>query len=124
METSERLYHVVAINERTGRKERLTAYRDTHAACVTILSKQVPYPGIRKQLEDAPMDDIDIIIATARKCSEELLATGWALRGEHYWIGSHVVDLDTALARPSTIEEREDMARRVRLLLDAAYKGP
>jgi len=50
----ERRYHVVAINERTGRKDYLTATPDTHAACCTILSKQTPHKDVRKQLEEAP----------------------------------------------------------------------
>lgn len=35
-----RLYHIVAINERTGRKTYLTSYPDTHEHCCTIMSKQ------------------------------------------------------------------------------------
>lgn len=47
----ERLYHVVAINARTGRKVYLTSAPDTHSACRTILRKQTSHKDVRKQLE-------------------------------------------------------------------------
>lgn len=50
----ERLYHVVAINERTGRKEYLTATPVTHQEGVTIMRKQSgPHRDVRIQLEPA-----------------------------------------------------------------------
>lgn len=48
---AERMYHVVAINERTGKKEYLTATPVTHQEALTILSKQRPHKDVRKQLE-------------------------------------------------------------------------
>jgi len=48
----ERLYHIVAINEKTGNKTYLTAYPMNHKKCCVMLSKQSHYPTIRKQLEE------------------------------------------------------------------------
>ena len=50
----ERMYHVVAINERTGRKDYLTMTPVTHHEGVTIVRKQSgPHKDVRIQLEDA-----------------------------------------------------------------------
>lgn len=37
---TKRLYHVVAINDRTGRREQQTTYPMTHAECCTFKAKQ------------------------------------------------------------------------------------
>ena len=47
-----RLYHIVAINERTGRKTRMTRYPDTHEACCVMLKKFSYHPARRLQLEE------------------------------------------------------------------------
>jgi hypothetical protein len=57
MKDATRLYHVVAINERTGRKEYLTATPCTHQEGVTIMSKITRRPKglglrVRIQLEE------------------------------------------------------------------------
>lgn len=48
---TERLYHLVAINEKTGEKVYLTRYPDTHKACCTMKSKFSYHPARRIQLE-------------------------------------------------------------------------
>lgn len=53
-----RLYHVVAINEKTGKKEYCTAYAVPHKDACTILSKfpRGHEPGwrhVRMQLEES-----------------------------------------------------------------------
>jgi hypothetical protein len=48
-----RLYHIVAINERSGRKEYLTAYPMPHQPACVMLLKQGIHPLVRKQLEEA-----------------------------------------------------------------------
>lgn len=51
----ERQYHVVAINERTGFKERLTSYPVGHEVAVRIQDKSgAAAPNVRKQLEEVP----------------------------------------------------------------------
>lgn len=50
--TARRLYHVVVIVERTGRKEYMTATPVTHAEGCTILRKLTRYPWRREQLEE------------------------------------------------------------------------
>ena len=45
------LFHVVAINERTGAKVYMTGAPVTHAEGCTILRKISTYPGRRVQLE-------------------------------------------------------------------------
>jgi hypothetical protein len=47
-----RRYHVVVINERTGRKVQMTAYPCTHAEGCALLRKLTDYPWRRKQLEE------------------------------------------------------------------------
>jgi hypothetical protein len=47
-----RLYHLVAINERTGAKTYLTGYADTHEACCTMKSRFSYHPARRIQLEE------------------------------------------------------------------------
>ena len=49
---SERKYHLVAINERTGKKVYLTGYAMTHAECVVMKSKFSYHPARRIQLEE------------------------------------------------------------------------
>lgn len=49
---TERMYHVVVIVERTGHKERMTAFPVTHAEGCTILSKLTHYSWRREQLEE------------------------------------------------------------------------
>lgn len=48
-----RCYHVVVINERTGKKVRMSASPVTHAEGVTWLSKLTKYKWRRNQLEPA-----------------------------------------------------------------------
>lgn len=47
-----RLYHIVAINEKTGKKEYLTTYPMPHDDCCVMLSKQSKHEHVRKQLEE------------------------------------------------------------------------
>ena len=49
----ERLYHLVAINERTGKRTRLTSYPMDHRHAVTMKSKFNPHKDVRIQLEPA-----------------------------------------------------------------------
>lgn len=42
-----RLYHIEAVNDRTGRRVRLTGYPMPHAQCVIMKSKQTPRPTVR-----------------------------------------------------------------------------
>lgn len=48
----ERLYHIVAINERTGAKVYCTRYPTNHKDSCVMLSKFTPHKGIRCQLEE------------------------------------------------------------------------
>jgi len=48
----ERLYHIVAINERTGVKVYMTGYPMTHKECCTMKSKITKYKWRRLQLEE------------------------------------------------------------------------
>ena len=49
-----RLYHIVAINERTGRYQRQTSYPMDHQHCMTMKSKMSrPHEDIRIQLVEA-----------------------------------------------------------------------
>jgi len=50
---AERMYHVIAINERTGKKTYLTRTPVTHQEALTVLRKQRPHKDVRKQLEPA-----------------------------------------------------------------------
>lgn len=52
MPAPRRLYHVVAINERTGATEILTGYPVPHDKACRILSRQTPHNYVRKQLEE------------------------------------------------------------------------
>lgn len=38
--THERLYHLIAVNDKTGRHTQLTAYPTTHEKCMIMKSKQ------------------------------------------------------------------------------------
>jgi hypothetical protein len=49
--TRERMYHLVAINERTGKKTRLTSSPMGHQRAVTNKSKFNPRKDVRIQLE-------------------------------------------------------------------------
>lgn len=49
---NERMYHLVAINERTGKETRLTSYPMTHAECCTMKAKFTPHPLRRIQLKE------------------------------------------------------------------------
>lgn len=63
----ERLFNLVAINERSGKKTVLTAYPDTHAACVTMKGKFIAHRDVRIQLEEvAPTPCRDTMIAESR----------------------------------------------------------
>lgn len=48
----ERKYHLIAINERTGKKTYLTACAMTHAECCIMKSKFSYHPARRIQLEE------------------------------------------------------------------------
>lgn len=50
--TAERMYHVVAINEKTGHKTYCTSYPATHDEACTMLSKFASHPARRIQLEE------------------------------------------------------------------------
>jgi hypothetical protein len=45
----ERLYHLVAINEK-GKIEVLTSYPDSHRHCMTMKSKFTPHKNVRIQV--------------------------------------------------------------------------
>jgi len=47
-----RAYHVIVINERTGKKTQMTATPVTHGEGCTLLSKLTDYSWRRKQLEE------------------------------------------------------------------------
>jgi hypothetical protein len=49
---NKRLYHIVAINEKTGRKVYMTGYPMTHHGCCVMKSKITEYPWRRIQLEE------------------------------------------------------------------------
>lgn len=49
-----RLYHVVAVNEKTGRRERLTAYPMHHDHACENKSRFSDHPARRIELEEAP----------------------------------------------------------------------
>jgi hypothetical protein len=49
----ERLYHVFAVNEKTGRTVQCTGYPDTHQHAVTIKSRFTPHKDIRLELREA-----------------------------------------------------------------------
>jgi len=49
----ERMYNVVAINEKTGDVIQLNATPMTHKEACTFKSKFIDYPGRRIQLEEA-----------------------------------------------------------------------
>jgi len=49
---STRLYHLVAINEKNGWKEYLTAFPMTHEECCTMKAKFSAHPARRIQLEE------------------------------------------------------------------------
>jgi hypothetical protein len=51
---TERLYHLVAVNDRTGYREAVTARPDTHAACATMQSRFNLHPDVRLVLEEQP----------------------------------------------------------------------
>jgi hypothetical protein len=53
METIERLYYVVAINEKTGHKTYMTTVPFTHKQAMTIISKLSSHKGRRVQVEEA-----------------------------------------------------------------------
>jgi hypothetical protein len=53
----ERRYHVITLNEKTGRKVYNTATPVTHEEGCTILRKMRPYPTTRHQLEDVTTMD-------------------------------------------------------------------
>lgn len=48
----DRMYNLVAINERTNKKVILTSSPCTHKECCTMKSKFTPRPGVRIQLEE------------------------------------------------------------------------
>jgi hypothetical protein len=48
----QRMYHVVAINEKSGKKVVVTGYPMTHQECCILLSKLTPHPARRLQLEE------------------------------------------------------------------------
>jgi hypothetical protein len=57
MET-ERMYHIIALNERTGRKYYLTGYPMNHHDCCVMKSKQSNrVKHVRIQLEEVTLKD-------------------------------------------------------------------
>lgn len=55
MSAADRRYHVIAVNDRTGAKEYLTATPVTGREAGTILRKQSPSArDVRKLLEEVP----------------------------------------------------------------------
>lgn len=51
-ETRQRLYHLVAINEKGGWKVYLTKYAMTHTECCVMKGKFSSHPARRIQLEE------------------------------------------------------------------------
>lgn len=49
----ERLYHLVAVNERTGKQTQVTSYPMSHRECCTCKSKFSHHPARRIMLVDA-----------------------------------------------------------------------
>lgn len=49
---TERLYHIIAINERTGRRVTMTGYPMNHHDCCTMMRKITRYPWRRLLLEE------------------------------------------------------------------------
>jgi hypothetical protein len=52
-----RMYHVVAINEKTGRRELCTSYPATHSEACTMVSKFTAHKNVRIQLQEIVVDD-------------------------------------------------------------------
>ena len=48
-----KLYHIVAINERTGAKVYMTGYPMNHEQCCTMMKRISYHPARRIQLEEA-----------------------------------------------------------------------
>ena len=53
-----RLFHVVAINERTGRKTYLTTSPLTHDQACTMLGKMTTRKSVRRQVEEVGPDTL------------------------------------------------------------------
>lgn len=53
MAEKERYYHVVVVDDRTGKRTRLTSYPATHREACAIKSKQTPISSSRKHLRYA-----------------------------------------------------------------------
>ena len=53
MQATERLYYVVAINEKTGNKTYMTTKHFTHKQAMTIISKLSSHNGRRIQVEES-----------------------------------------------------------------------
>lgn len=51
---SERLYHLVAVNDRTSYRERVTAEPATHEQCMTMKSRFNLHRDVRLVLEEQP----------------------------------------------------------------------
>lgn len=51
-QTQERLYHLQAVNERSGRVVRLTGYPMNHAQCCTMKGKFTPHKDVRIELTE------------------------------------------------------------------------
>lgn len=51
--SQERLYHVVAVNNRTNKRTRVTGYAMSHAQCCTMKSKFTRHPTRSMELEEA-----------------------------------------------------------------------
>lgn len=52
---TERLYHIVRVNDRTGERIRLTGYPMPHADCMVMMGKLIDirrYPQLRHVLEE------------------------------------------------------------------------
>jgi hypothetical protein len=48
-----RMYHLEAVNEKTGQRTRLTRYAMTHAQCCAMKSKFTSYPARRIERVEA-----------------------------------------------------------------------
>lgn len=55
----ERLYHLFAVNDRTGNREQLTRFAMTHRECCVNKSKFSAHPARRIVLAEASAESLD-----------------------------------------------------------------
>ena len=48
----EKIYHVYAINDKTGKKNYMTSYPISHSKCCTFISKQTKHADVRFVIEE------------------------------------------------------------------------